>query len=87
MLKIYTSFDSYKPWSGTVDTYNQLQDLDQLQNLEIILDELYPEGIDETALNDILWFEPEFIAESLGLYYNEDTGEITDSEYEDMTDE
>lgn len=31
-----------------------------------LVEELYPEGIDETELNDLLWFESDWIYESLG---------------------
>lgn len=35
--------------------------------MESVLEELYPEGIDKTALNDLLWFESETVYEWVGL--------------------
>ena len=35
--------------------------------MKSILEELYPEGITETSLNDILAFEPEWLLNELGL--------------------
>lgn len=35
--------------------------------LEVILEDAYPDGIDETALNDLLWFEADAVYEWLGI--------------------
>lgn len=64
-MKIIT--DKFTPWAGAVDTYNAIVEADKLEEFESLIDEIYPEGIEETKLNDILWFEPEFILESLGI--------------------
>lgn len=69
-MKIITS--SFKPWSGAISTYETILEADKLEEFESLIDELYPEGIEETKLNDILWFEPEFILESLGMETDEE---------------
>lgn len=56
---------NFKAWSGGVNTLNKLVELDLVTEFESILDELYPEGLTETELNDILWFEPEWIFENI----------------------
>lgn len=38
-----------------------------------LIEELYPEGIDRTALNDILWFDDEWVFESLGIKEEEES--------------
>lgn len=38
--------------------------------IETTLEELYPNGIDETTLNDIFWFDDEFFAK-MGCGYDE----------------
>lgn len=58
-------------WCGAKDTVKYLDDEDFLQ-LEQLFEELYPEGIDETLLNDIFWFEEDFLAEMLGYESFED---------------
>lgn len=58
-------------WCGALDTVKYLDDEDFLQ-LEQLFEELYPEGIDETLLNDIFWFEEDFLAEMLGYESFED---------------
>lgn len=73
-MRIYKEFDfdSFQPWSGAVDTYNRIQEEGKGAALETILDELYSDGMTETELNDLLWFEPETIFEWLGIEEEED---------------
>ena len=56
----------FEGWSGAVDTLNTLTD-EQKDALEAILEEIYPDGMDETSLNDLLWFEDDAIADWLGF--------------------
>lgn len=67
-MKIYRecSLVNFEPWAGAVDRYNVLT-YEQLDQLDAILDELYPDGMNETELNDLLWFEDDTIAEWLGF--------------------
>ena len=80
----------FEGWSGAVDTLNTLTD-EQKDDLEAILEDLWPDGMDETSLNDLLWFENDAIAEWLGFedwedLERENSGE-DDEEDEDETDE
>lgn len=71
-MKIITN--KYTPWFGAIDTYKTIEEWDKVEEFEELIEELYPDGIDETALNDILWFEDEWLFEQLGI----DTGEEED---------
>ena len=66
-MKIYTekSLRDFEFWSGAKDTVKYLTP-GELDQIESILEECYPEGIDETAINDLFWFEEDTIAEWLG---------------------
>jgi hypothetical protein len=66
-MKIYAekSLRNFNFWSGACDTVKYLT-LEELDIIEGILEDTYPDGIDETAINDIFWFECDFIAECLG---------------------
>nr|DAN87227.1 MAG TPA: hypothetical protein [Caudoviricetes sp.] len=64
-MKIITN--KFEPWAGAIDTYKNIIENNCLSAFESLIDELYPDGIEETKLNDLLWFEPKFILESLGL--------------------
>ena len=46
------------------------QDLSR-PKIEYILDDLYPDGMTETQINDLFWFEEEFLCESIGVNYDE----------------
>ena len=61
------SLKNFKAWSGAKDTLNKLIELDKCDELEFILDDLYPNGLTETELNDVLWFDDEWIYETLGI--------------------
>ena len=89
------SLRNFEGWSGAVDTLNTLTD-DQRDALEANLEELYPDGMDESSLNDFLWFENDTIAEWLGFddwedlereNSGEDDEEDDDEEDEDETEE
>lgn len=66
-MKIYgeMSLREFEFWSGARQTAEMCtpEELDQIEE-ELI--DCYPEGIDETQLNDIFWFDSDFIAEILG---------------------
>lgn len=68
-MKLYKELDltRFEPWSGAVDTYDAICNADKLDALECLLDELYPDGIEETQLNDLLWFDSEWLFDALGI--------------------
>lgn len=68
-MRIYSELDlnTFEAWSGAVNTLDRIRLEGKCEELESVLEDLYPEGIDETALNDLLWFEPEIVYEWVGL--------------------
>ena len=84
-LKVIVDFSDYKPWSGAVDTYELIKDADKLDELEAYFEELYPDGITATQINDILWFDGEEVLKYLGLGDAEDE-EIDESIKEHIND-
>lgn len=66
-MKLYReeSIRNFDFWSGAKDTVKYLTE-DELDTIEEMLEELYPDGMDETELNDFFWFENDTIAEWLG---------------------
>lgn len=53
-------------WSGAKENAKELSG-EQLDNLEFILEDAYPDGIDATTLNELMWFEFDTIKEWLGI--------------------
>ena len=71
-MKIYReeSLSGFEFWSGAKDFAEKLTD-NEFDQIEDNLTELYPDGMDETELNDLFRFEPETVCEWLGLDYDE----------------
>ena len=61
------SLKNFKAWSGAKDTLNKLIELDKCDELEFILESEYPNGLTDTQLNDLLWFDQDWIYETLGI--------------------
>ena len=62
------NLETFEFWSGAKDhefTH------DELKELEFILEELYPDGMTETEVNDLFWFEEEFLCQCIGIDYDE----------------
>lgn len=57
----------FKAWSGAKDTQEKIINENKEDEFDQLIEELYPDGLDETQLNDILWFDEEWIFESLGI--------------------
>ena len=64
-IKSEKSIRNFEFWSGAKNTVKYLTD-DELDTIESMLEEAYPEGMGETELNDFFWFEDDTIAELLG---------------------
>jgi len=71
MLSIVKEVNDYnlknELWSGALDTFNTITENDKLQDLIFLLEELYPEPVDITTINDLLWFDDDFLFEQLGI--------------------
>lgn len=64
-----TRLTDFKFWSGAKDhsfTYSELQEI------ESTLEDIYPDGMEETQVNDLFWFEEEAICEWIGIDYEND---------------
>ena len=80
MLKIYKeTVSEFTPWQGAVSTYDTIVEENKLDDLDFLLEELYPEGISEGQLNDILWFESDWLFENLGIKEDEEDELTCDS--------
>lgn len=88
-MKIYKeeSLADFKFWSGAETTAQRIweeQGSEGFDQLEAILEDLYPDGIDETDLNDLLWFDADTVYEWLGI---EDEEEDDDEDEDDEEEE
>ena len=61
-----TSISNFEFWGGAKSNTEELS-LSQFEQIEFILEDLYPDGISDTTLNDLFWFDFETIKEWLGI--------------------
>jgi len=68
-MKVHSdlSIRDFEAWSGAVDTKKRIIDEGLCDEFDSLIEELYPDGLTDTQLNDILWFEEDWIFESLGI--------------------
>lgn len=58
-------------WSGALDTLKDIEEADREDELMYFLEEIFADTTPtETEVNDFLWFERDYIYESLGLDEN-----------------
>lgn len=72
------SLEDFSTWSGATETKNRIIDEDKVAEFDNLIADCYPEGLSSTELNDLLWFEEDWIYEQLG---------ITDEEEDDDSEE
>jgi hypothetical protein len=77
---ILSSLNEFEPWSGAVSTWELIVEADKVDALDFMLEDLYPEGITSTELNDLLWFESDWVLDMLGIDESEVEAEDEDGE-------
>lgn len=78
-MKIYRdeSLSNFEFWSGAISNAEEftLEELDRIgEELEAL--DCEGNGYDETQINDLMWFEPEYFASLIGLEWDSKTGKI-----------
>lgn len=69
-MKIYTEIyelSDFTPWSEATKTWDKIIEADKDEEFIQRLDDIYPDGMSKTQLNDLLWFEEEWCYELVGL--------------------
>lgn len=64
-VKTVMSLSEFEAWSGAKNTLKYLT-LEEIDQLETYIVEMFPDGLTDMELNDFLWFEDDLIAELLG---------------------
>ena len=71
---------NFDAWSGAVETKQTIIDNNKENAFDSLIEELYPDGLTDTQLNDLLWFDEEWIFESLGICEDEEIEEDEETE-------
>ena len=72
IIKTEKNLRNFEAWSGAIETKNLILDAGLEEEFEGLIEELYPDGLSETELNDILWFDSDWILENLGIKEEEE---------------
>jgi hypothetical protein len=74
MIKIYSELDleRFNAWGGAQNTLETIIDNKLVNAVESLLCECYPDGMSDSELNDLLWFESDWIFESIGFSDDDD---------------
>ena len=77
-MKVYSEINlrDFEFWSGAKLNAETLTS-EQLDIVESILEDAYPDGMEDTQINDLFWFEFDTIREWLGI---KDEGEEEEEE-------
>jgi len=62
-----TTLVNFNAWSGAKETKEKIIAEGKANDFDSLIEELYPEGLSDTTLNDLLWFEEDWIFEQLGI--------------------
>ena len=74
-MKVYNdnlTLRNFNAWNGAVDTKETIINEGKDKDFDYLIEELYPDGITDTQLNDLLWFEEDWIFEMLGIEIDEE---------------
>lgn len=89
MYMICKDFDleEFEPWGETaINTKEKIVDAGKADAFSAQIRELYPDGIPEVTMNDLLWFDWEWCLDLVGISDCEDD-EDEDEDDEDEEDE
>ena len=87
-MKYYVeeSLRNFQFWSGARENAAELT-MEQLDELESILEDIYPDGMSDTEINDLMWFEFDLIKEWLGIDDDEEEEEDDEEDYDEDANE
>ena len=66
------SLENFEAWAGGKATKKEIIRAGKVEEFDELIEELYPDGIDATQLNDILWFDVDWLYENLGMIEEEE---------------
>lgn len=71
------SLSNFNFWSVAKSNAEELTK-SQLDTVESILEYIYPDGMNETSVNDLFWFEFDTVKEWLGIEEEEEEKDINE---------
>ena len=66
-IKSEISLENFEAWSGGRSTLNKIINEGKCSQLESMLEEMYPDGMTDTELNELLWHDSDTVFEWLDI--------------------
>lgn len=66
------TLSNFDAWSGAADTKETILKNNKGDEFDTLIEDLYPDGLSDTSLNDLLWFESDWCFMMLGILDNEE---------------
>lgn len=66
-----TSISNFETWSGAKETQRLIIENNKENEFDNLVEDLYPDGLTDTQLNDLLWHDSEWCLEQLGITEDE----------------
>ena len=87
-LKVYTSsLSNFHPSAQAKDLWDEIKANHKEEDLEYMLETLYPDGISDVALDDLLRYEEDWVRDLIDLPLDDEkTEDSIETEYEDEED-
>lgn len=75
------SLDGFNAWSGGLDTLNDIREANKINELDLLFEDVFAgETPTDTEVNDWLWFDRDYIYESLDMTDDETGKQVEDIE-------
>lgn len=73
-MKVYEELNlkDFNAWSGATITKERIIKEGKEEEFEELIEELFPNGISATELNDLLCFDDEYVMDTLGIEVEEE---------------
>lgn len=84
MLKVTEEYDFdtlyNNSWGQAVSVLNKIDEANKSEDLMYFLEDLYPDGIDGTELNDLISYDWEWLYKNIGMPMDEEEASETSEE-------
>lgn len=75
ITKEYEGIENFDAWCGAIYTKDRIIEEGKEVEFDNFVESYFDDEVDETELNDFLWFKDEFIFEELGISNDDDDEE------------
>ena len=71
IIRMEMDLCQFEFWGGAKETYKIIEENDKLDECQELLEVCNPNGVSDTQLNDLFWFDSDWLFEMLGIEIEE----------------